>query len=79
MRAATGLADGTSDSVLFKAYLQKLCPQELQLSRTDFLAQGADSGGKGDYQGCSAFNPVLIFSKDREAEFVRAAMGNPRG
>ena len=69
MHAETGLPDGTPDGDLFKAYLQKLCPKELQLSRKDFLAQGADSGGKGDYQGCSAFNPVLIFSMNRQAEF----------
>lgn len=69
MRNATGLPDGTSDSDLFKAYLQKLCPKELQLTRKDFLSQGADSGGKGDYQGCSEFNPVLIFSQNREAQF----------
>jgi hypothetical protein len=68
MRTATGLTDGT-DSDLIKAYLQQLCPKELQLSRKDFLGQGADRGGKGDYQGCSEFNPVLIFSKNKEAEF----------
>jgi hypothetical protein len=72
MRGATGLADGTSDSDLLKAYLQKLCPKELQLSHKDFLSQGADLGGKGDYQGCSEFNPVLIFSENRQAEFEDA-------
>jgi hypothetical protein len=69
MLATTGLAGSTPDSDLFQAYFQKLCPKELQLSRTDFLAQGADSGGKGDYQGCSEFNPVLIFSESRQANF----------
>src|SRR5581483_8041152 len=69
MRSPTGLADDTPDSDLFKAYLQKLCPKELQLSPEDFVAQGTDLGGKGDYQGCGEFNPVLIFSKNKSAEF----------
>jgi len=69
MQSFTGLPAGTSDSDLFKAYMQKLAPAELKLSKQDFLAQGADSGGKGDYQGCSEFNPVLIFSTQKNNQF----------
>jgi len=69
MEAATGLNDQTSESALMEAYLQKLCPPELRLTPQDFLAQGADPGGKGDYQGCSSFNPLLIFSQAKEAQF----------
>jgi len=48
---------------LFKKYMDLLCGDSLLLSKTDdFLARGADSGGKGDYQGCGEFNPVLMFS-----------------
>ena len=72
MQSLTGLPDGTTDSVLFKAYMQKLCPSELQLSKQDFLGQGADPKGKGDYQGCSKFNPVLIFSQKRNSDFDKA-------
>jgi hypothetical protein len=64
---------GTSDSDLFKAYMQTLCPASVQLSPKDFLGQGADPKGKGDYQGCSEFNPRLIFSKEKEAEFAQAS------
>jgi hypothetical protein len=68
MQAFTGLSMGTTDSVLFKAYMKKLSPSELKLGKKDFLAQGADSKGKGDFQGCSEFNPVLIFSGERNTD-----------
>ena len=63
MEAFTGLPQGTADSALFRSYMQKLCPSDLLLTKKDFLAQGADSGNKGDVQGCSEFNPLLIFLK----------------
>jgi len=40
-----------------------------QLSKIDFLAQGADPGGKGDYQGCGEFNPDLMFSQVENQDF----------
>jgi hypothetical protein len=72
MIEATGLPEGTADGPLMQAYLQGLRPDELQLQRTDFLAQGADPYGKGDFQGCSSFNPLLITSQQEEAEFKEA-------
>ena len=69
MLTATGLPDNTGDSALRKAYLALLCPASLQLTEKDFLARGADSGGKGDYQGCSEFNPLVIFSAKAEKTF----------
>ena len=71
MQALTGLSAGTADATLFKAYMQKLSPPDLKVSKKDFLAQGADAGGKGDYQGCSEFNPKLIFSTDRNNQFEK--------
>ncbi len=73
MQTLTGLPAGTSDTDLFKAYMQKLYPADLKLTKQDFLAQGADSGGKGDYQGCSEFNPVLIFSTQRNKQLESQA------
>lgn len=69
MQDFTSLPAGTSDSELFKAYMQKLYPADLNLTKKDFLAQGADGNGKGDYQGCSEFNPVLIFSTQKNNAF----------
>jgi hypothetical protein len=73
MQTSTGQPGGTPDSSLFKAYMQKLCPPELQLTLKDFLAQGADGAGKGDYQGCSEFNPRLIFSRQEQTDFDQAS------
>ncbi len=72
MQAFTGLPAGTADSALFKAYMQQLTPPELKLTKQDFLAQGADPGGKGDLQGCSEFNPLLIFSQQKYNDFEAA-------
>jgi len=56
---------------LFVAYMNLLCGPDLHLDKVaDFLARGADPGLKGDVQGCSEFNPVLIFSKKDDADFA---------
>ena len=76
MRSFTGLPRGTPDSILFQTYLKKLSPPELTLKKEDFLGQGVDSGGKGDFQGCSEFNPVLIFSKEEQDKSDQAQRRN---
>jgi hypothetical protein len=73
MQKATGLPKGTQNSILFKSYMDLLCGAGFQLQKSDFLAQGADAGGKGDYQGCGEFNPVLLFSKEKQSAFDHAA------
>jgi hypothetical protein len=65
----SGSGDGTSASraALFRRYMDWLSSHAdgtpFQLQASDFLGEGSDAGGKGDYQGCSEFNPVLVFSK----------------
>jgi hypothetical protein len=76
MQNITGLPAGTADTQLFQAYMQKLYPPELKLTRQDFLAQGADPNGKGDVQGCSEFNPLLVFSQSDAARYAQAAQDN---
>jgi hypothetical protein len=39
------------------------------VSKQDFLGRGGDQKGKGDFQGCGEFNPVMIFSRDEQQEF----------
>ncbi|MFN0105580.1 MAG: peptidoglycan-binding protein, partial [Bryobacteraceae bacterium] len=56
---------------LFIAYMIFLCPDKFE--KTEFLAAGADAKGKGDYQGCGEFNPIMRFSKAEEAEFSKPA------
>jgi hypothetical protein len=55
--------------VLFGQYMEALCGSELKLKKDDFLGHGDDAGGKGDFQGCSEFNPVLIFSQKDQTAF----------
>lgn len=54
---------------LFLAYMDAICP--LKLTKADFLAKGADSNGKGDFQGCSEFNPVMVFSQSENTELSK--------
>jgi hypothetical protein len=54
---------------LFGRYMEHLCGPELKLEKRDFLALGDDAAGKGDFQGCSEFNPVLIFSQEDQTKF----------
>jgi len=69
--------DGTVDMVTFRAlaesYMDAICVddkgQQFKLTPEDFLAKGADKAGRGDYQGCGEFNPLLVFSKDEELWF----------
>jgi hypothetical protein len=76
MQQATGLPNGTPVSGLIASYVPKLVPPEytaLKIGPANFLAQGADSQGKGDYQGCSSFNPLLIFSQQKQDSFAAGA------
>src|SRR5262249_29519624 len=61
----------------FRVYMDDRCHDPggaaYQLTKADFLARGADAGGKGDLQGCSEFNPVLVFSKAEDAAYQKAA------
>lgn len=61
--AASGQPDAPTRKKLFEKYMDALCGPALKLSEKDFLARGRDPGGKGDFQGCSEFNPLLIFSQ----------------
>src|SRR5262245_14876406 len=67
---------------LFLAYMDAICVDTngspFQLAKTDLLARGADKGGKGDFQGCSEFNPVLIFSQVEEQQFAKSPTKNER-
>jgi hypothetical protein len=72
--ATNGTPGRETRAKLFAAYMDRLCvaadgrPFRLDPGQ-DFLAHGADAGGKGDFQGCSEFNPVLLFSTSEDAEF----------
>jgi outer membrane protein OmpA-like peptidoglycan-associated protein len=68
-------SDPAKRATLFSTYMDLICRDEsgkpYQVNKSEFLAQGADPDGKGDYQGCGEFNPVLICSREENAEFDR--------
>jgi hypothetical protein len=79
---AHGLPDSgnvTADTrkKLFEAYMDNICRDmdgtPFRLADSDFLGGGADAKGRGDYQGCSEFNPVLVFSDDEHRAYEGAA------
>jgi peptidoglycan hydrolase-like protein with peptidoglycan-binding domain len=79
-QSANGLkSDGDAGPLtrkaLFQAYMDALCGPDLKLDKAkDFLARNEDGGqGKGDFQGCSRFNPLRVFSTSEAAEFAAAA------
>jgi hypothetical protein len=81
MQATTGLPPGTARATLIKAYMDHLCTVRkdgkpagtVELTKDDFLARGKGKDGKGDLQGCSEFNPLMIFSKSEKTEFDKPA------
>jgi outer membrane protein OmpA-like peptidoglycan-associated protein len=60
---------------LFLAYMNSICRdragKDVRLQPTDFLAQGRDQAGKGDFQGCGEFNPVLMLSAAESQRLAR--------
>ncbi len=60
---------------LFAAYMDFLYGTDFQAmdKAKDFLARNADGGGKGDYQGCSEFNPLRMFSRAQNQQFESAS------
>ncbi|MGA2575063.1 MAG: hypothetical protein ABSH24_03465 [Bryobacteraceae bacterium] len=87
-QSSPGVTPAQGGAALFQQYMDAICvlsdssgqpqsgedgnPVRFQLKPADFLAQGANSAGKGDYQGCSEFNPVLLFSQEEQTEYEQA-------
>lgn len=67
MRELTGQPVSTPRKEVFAAYMDALCQDEagqpFAIPKAQFLGRGADPDGKADYQGCSEFNPILVFSR----------------
>lgn len=59
---------------LFTAYMDFLCRDAqgdtVVLTADDFLARDKDPKHRGDVQGCSEFNPVLVLSVDEDKQFA---------
>jgi Putative peptidoglycan binding domain len=67
------IVDKATFAALAAAYMDKVCTDDdgtpFQVAKTDFLARGEDNNLKGDVQGCSEFNPLLIFSQAKQRQF----------
>ncbi len=68
---ASGTADSSTRAKLFEKYMLFLMPAKFE--KTEFLGKGADANGKADFQGCSEFNPTMVFSQSEQAAFDSAA------
>lgn len=67
-----GIVGPETRKALYRAYMDVLCgPLELDKDK-DFLGHNKDAGGKGDYQGCGEFNPVIMFSQEKNDEYEKA-------
>ncbi len=62
---------------VFLQYMDFLCG-DFKIGDDRFLARGGGTDNKGDVQGCSEFNPLLLFSKSEDKEFQKAANKSKR-
>ena len=62
-RAAAARQNPSARRLLFREYMDRLCGPDGKFEKEEFLGEGVDAGGKGDFQGCSEFNPILLFSR----------------
>jgi len=68
---ADGACGPATRAVLFASYMDYLCP--FRLPAQSFLGAGADADLKGAVQGCSEFNPLLVFSQAETDAFNASA------
>ncbi len=70
---ADGVAGKNTRKALYLKYMDQVCSdansKPFKLTKDQFLARGDDAQGKGDFQGCGEFNPVLMFSKAEQQQF----------
>ncbi len=65
-------ANRTRRRALFVDYMDSLCGDAVpKLAKGDFLAEGKDARGKGDFQGCGEFNPLLVLSQRQHDAFAK--------
>ncbi|GJQ28892.1 MAG: hypothetical protein HBSAPP03_07760 [Phycisphaerae bacterium] len=80
--ANDGSAGPNTRKKLYLVYMDALCVDDakkpFKVEKTQFLGGGKDPRGKADYQGCSEFNPLLLFSKKQQAAFDGASDKKPR-
>jgi len=70
----SGFPGTDTRKALFVRYMDVICQDDsgpFSYQLTDFLGLGSSANGKADRQGCSEFNPILVFSKADAKEFEK--------
>lgn len=69
-------------SALFERFMGELSKdpagRSFGLPKSAFLGRGADAKGKGDFQGCGEFNPLVVFSAAEQRDFAAPARKQAR-
>ena len=72
-----GVPGPLSRKAMYGLYMDALCTHPdgtiLVLTDDDFLARGEDPEHRGDVQGCSEFNPAMVFATDEHQTFEASA------
>lgn len=80
--ANDGVAGPDTRKKIYLKYMDSLCVDDggkvFKIEKTQFLGGGKDARLKGDVQGCSEFNPLLLFSKSEQAAFDGSSNKKPR-
>ena len=73
--APSGYVDVATRKKLFRAYMDAICVngsgKPFRYNRKDFLSRGETKDGKADYQSCSEFNPMVVFSQEEESDYAK--------
>jgi outer membrane protein OmpA-like peptidoglycan-associated protein len=62
-----GVAGKNTRKKLYELYMKALLAKKdgsPLFQKTDFLGKGSDAKGKGAFQGCSEFNPIILLSDE---------------
>jgi len=78
----TGSPNRGTRSALFLEYMDVTCVDAegnpFELANSNFLGKGKDPKGKADVQGCSEFNPVMLFSEAQNRTLSQPKNKNQR-
>lgn len=79
-----GSIDAATRKSLFAAYMDAVCVDAsntpFRFRKEEFLSRQPNGlkGGRLDYQGCSEFNPIVVFSQADDADYQKPANKNER-
>ncbi len=80
-KTPSGSLDQPTRKDLYLAYMDAICQQNgtpFGYRPQDFVSRGTSADWKGDCQGCSEFNPVMVFSKIEAKLYAKSGMEGAR-